>query len=159
MRSRRLLATSTAVAATAVAGSVASQDVGGTWYGRLDKPAFQPPGAVFPVVWTALYSDIAVTTASASSALADRGDVAGAAALHRALGTNLVLNASWSWVFFRFHRLGPAVAVAGALAVSSTDLVRRVGQADRRAGAALAPYAAWCAFATVLSASIWRRNR
>lgn len=159
MRPRRLLATSTAVAATAVAGSVASQDVGGTWYRRLDKPAFQPPGAVFPVVWTALYADIAATTAAASSTLADRGERERASSLHRALGVNLVLNASWSWVFFRFHRLGPAVVVAGALAASSTDLVRRVGQVDRRAGAALAPYAAWCTFATVLSTAIWRRNR
>ena len=156
---RTLAATSTTVAATAVAGSVASQDVGGAWYRRLDKPAFQPPGAVFPVVWTALYTDIAATTAKASSVLRERGEHSRAAGLHRALGLNLVLNASWSWVFFRFHRLGPAVAVAGALAASSTDLTRRVRQADPRAGVALAPYAAWCTFATVLSAAIWRRNR
>ncbi len=159
MKPRTLAATSAAVAATALAGSVASQDVGGRWYRRLDKPAFQPPGAVFPVVWTALYTDIAVTTATASDRLRERGDTDRARALHRALGVNLVLNASWSWVFFRFHRLGPAVAVAGALAASSADLTRRVGQADRRAGAALAPYAAWTSFATVLSAAIWRRNR
>ena len=159
MKPRTLVTTSAAVAATAVAGSIASQDVGGRWYRRLDKPAFQPPGAVFPVVWTALYTDIAVTTATASDRLRERGDAEGTRALHRALGVNLVLNASWSWVFFRFHRLGPAVAVAGALAASSADLTRRVARADRRAGTALAPYAAWCTFATVLSAAIWRRNR
>src|SRR6476469_9454740 len=66
VKPRTLVTTSAAVAATAVAGSIASQDVGGRWYRRLDKPAFQPPGAVFPVVWTALYTDIAVTTATAS---------------------------------------------------------------------------------------------
>ncbi|MGN6655402.1 MAG: TspO/MBR family protein [Rhodanobacter sp.] len=159
MKLRTLAVTSAAVAATAVAGGIASQDVGGRWYRRLDKPVFQPPGAVFPVVWTALYTDIAVTTAAASDRLRERGDAERAGALHRALGVNLVLNASWSWVFFRFHRLGPAVAVAGALAASSADLTRRVGQADRRAGTALAPYAAWCTFATVLSAALWRRNR
>lgn len=159
MKLRTLAATSAAVAATAVAGSVASQDVGSRWYRRLDKPAFQPPGAVFPVVWTALYTDIALTTAAASDRLRAQGDDGRARALHRALGVNLVLNASWSGVFFRFHRLGPAVAVAGVLAASSADLTRRVGEADRRAGAALSPYAAWTAFATVLSAAIWRRNR
>jgi tryptophan-rich sensory protein len=159
MKPRTLAVTSAAVAATAVTGSVASRDVGGRWYQQLDKPAFQPPGAVFPVVWTALYTDIAVTAAAASDRLQERADTAGARALHRALAVNLVLNASWSWVFFRFHRLGPAVVVAGALAASSADLRRRVGQADRRAGTTLAPYAAWTAFATVLSAAIWRRNR
>jgi len=159
MKPRTLAVTSVAVAATAVAGSVASQDVGGRWYRRLDKPAFQPPGAVFPAVWTALYSDIAVTTAAASDRLRERGDTEAARGLHRALGVNLVLNASWSWVFFRFHRLRPAVAVAGALSASSADLTRRVGRADRHAGVSLAPYAAWTSFATVLSAAIWRRNR
>ena len=36
-------------------------------------------------------------------------------AYQRALAVNLVLNASWSWVFFRGHRLLPAVLVAGAM--------------------------------------------
>jgi tryptophan-rich sensory protein len=61
-------------------------------------------------------------------------------------------------VFFRAHRLASAVAVAGALAVSSADLARRAGQGSPAAGWALVPYAAWCSFATVLSGVIWRRN-
>ncbi len=159
MTRRTLAATSVAVAATAAVGSLASRDVRSTWYARLRKPAFQPPGEVFPVVWTALYADIAVTSATAIDRLRDDGRGPEADALARALAVNLALNASWSWVFFAAHRLRSAVVVAGALAASSADLTRRVGRADRRAGAALAPYAVWCAFATVLSAAIWRRNR
>ena len=82
-----------------------------------------------------------------------------AAAYRRALGANLAVNAAWSWVFFRGHRLGAAVGVAGALAVSSADLVRRTSRVSKPAAAALAPYPAWCTFATVLSAAIWRLNR
>jgi benzodiazapine receptor len=158
MFSRTLAATSAAVAATAVLGSAASADVQSPWYAGLRKPAIQPPGIVFPFVWTALYTDIAVSSAVVIDRL-QRSDPAAASAYRRALGVNLVLNASWSWVFFKAHRVAPAIAVAGALAASSADLARRADQADPHAAWALAPYAAWCSFATVLSTAIWRLNR
>jgi len=150
--------TAGAVAACAALGSIASRDVGSPWYAALDKPPFQPPGAVFPVVWTSLYTDIAVTSAIALDRLGER-DPEAVAGYRVALAINLVLNTKWSWIFFRFHWLGAATAVAGALTVSSADLVRRTAAADRAAGIALSPYAAWCGFATVLSGTIWRRNR
>lgn len=155
---RVLAATSAATVATAVLGSVASADVKSAWYGRLKKPAIQPPGQVFGIVWTTLYTDIAISSAVAIDRLQST-DPAAAKAFERALAVNLVLNASWSWVFFKAHRLAPAIGVAGALALSSADLARRAGQAERGAGWALAPYAAWCSFATALSTAIWSRNR
>jgi benzodiazapine receptor len=155
---RTLVGTSAAVAATAALGSLASTDVNSEWYVRLRKPAIQPPGVVFPIVWTTLYTDIAVSSAVALDRL-ETSDSAAAVAFRRALAVNLVLNTSWSWVFFKAHQLAPAVAVAGALAVSSADLARRAGRASPAAGWALVPYAAWCSFATVLSGVIWRRNR
>jgi tryptophan-rich sensory protein len=159
MRASTLAATGGAVAATALAGGVAGSDADSPWYAALDKPAFQPPAAVFPVVWTALYADIAVTSAATLDRYRAEGDTRSAAAYRRALAANLVLNASWSWVFFRWHRLGPAVAVAAALTASSADLVRRAAATHPTAARALAPYAGWCAFATLLSGAIWRRNR
>lgn len=159
MRTTTLGATAAAVAATALVGSAASRDVRSRWYARLRKPAFQPPGAAFPVVWTALYADVAVSSAATLDALRADGRDADSAVFRRALAANLVLNGAWSWVFFRWHRLGSAVAVAAALAASSADLARRAGRARPAAGAALSAYALWCAFATVLSAEIWRRNR
>lgn len=150
--------TTAAVAACSALGSLASREVNSSWYAALDKPSFQPPGAVFGLAWTVLYGDIAVTSAVALDKLR-RKDPAAAAACARALAVNLLLNTGWSWVFFGFHRLGAAVAVAVALAASSGDLVRRTASADRRGGVALGPYPLWCAFATALSAAIWRRNR
>jgi tryptophan-rich sensory protein len=70
------------------------------------------------------------------------------------LFVNLALNASWSWCFFRYRNLPLSVAVAGVLAVSSADLARRAGRVRPALGWALVPYAAWCAFATLLSARI-----
>jgi len=155
----RLAKVAAAVAATAGAGSVASKDVNTRWYAALEKPPYQPPGAAFPIAWTTLYADIALTAAHALDRLESAGRTGEAAAYRRALALNLVVNAGWSWVFFRWHRLGPAVGVAGLLALSSADLVRRTARVSPAAGAALAPYPVWCTFATVLSGDIARRNR
>ncbi|ANI40428.1 TspO/MBR family protein [Mycolicibacterium vaccae] len=148
-----------AFAAAAVGGLATRPAVQSTWYRRLRKPDFQPPSAAFPIVWNLLYSDIAAVSASTIDTLEARGDTGQARAYERALAVNLVLNAGWSWVFFNRRMLGPAAVVAGALAVSSADLARRAGAVNAPAGAALAPYPLWCAFATALSTRIWQLNR
>ena len=123
MRRRTLLATSAATAATAAVGGAASSGAEDAWFRSLEKPAFQPPAVAFPVVWTALYATIAVSSAVAVDRLDAAGDGRGRG-FRRALGANLVLNASWTWTFFRGHRLPAATGVAGALALSSADLAR-----------------------------------
>jgi benzodiazapine receptor len=156
---KALLGTGLATAAAAVAGSVASQRGVQGWYTTIRKPGYVPPNAVFPIAWTTLYVDIAATSAAVIDRFRADGEDGKARAYIAALGANLALNAGWSWVFFGKRQLGPAVAAAAALAVSSADLARRAGDADLKYGAALAPYPAWCTFATVMSADIWRLNR
>jgi benzodiazapine receptor len=156
---KALLGTGLATAAAAVAGSVVSQKGIKEWYNPIRKPGYVPPNAVFPIAWTALYVDIAATSAAVIDRFRADGEDGKARAYMAALGTNLALNAGWSWVFFGQRRLGPAVLVAAALAASRADLARRAGDADLKYGAALAPYPAWCTFATVMSADIWRLNR
>jgi translocator protein len=154
-----LAATTLAVAVAAGTGSVASPKRVHAWYARLAKPPYQPPGAAFPVVWTALYGDIAATSAVAIDRLRAAGQHDKARRYAAALSVNLLLNAGWSWLFFRYHKLGASALGAAALTASSADLVRRAAQADRRAGPALSPYPLWCAFATVLATHVWRLNR
>ncbi len=156
---KALLGTGLATAAAAVVGSVASKKGVETWYTTIRKPGYVPPNAVFPIAWTTLYVDIAATSAAVIDRFRADGEDGKARAYVAALGTNLALNAGWSWVFFGKRQLGPAVVAAAALAASSADLARRAGDADLKYGAALAPYPAWCTFATVMSADIWRLNR
>lgn len=156
---KALIGTGLATAAAAVAGSVASKQGVQGWYTTIRKPSYVPPNVVFPIAWTTLYADIAVT----SSAVIDRfradGEPAKARGFAAALAANLVLNAGWSWIWFGKRRLGAGALAAGVLAASSADLARRAADADPKLGAALAPYPAWCTFATVMSADIWRLNR
>ena len=66
MRGNALARTSAAVAVTAALGGVAV-DPRSRWYRRLTKPRWQPPASVFGIVWTVLYADLAVTSATALS--------------------------------------------------------------------------------------------
>jgi tryptophan-rich sensory protein len=145
------------VTATAVTGALAT-DPDGAYYRNLVKPSWQPPPPVYGIVWTPLYADIAVSAGHAISKLGEHRRVRERRNLVVALLANLALNTGWSWLFFRGHRPWLAAAECAVLTASSADLVRRVGAADRRTGLALAPYPAWCAFATALTVAIARRN-
>ena len=76
-----------------------------------------------------------------------------------ALTTNLVLNGSWTWLFFTRRQLGASAVVAALLTAGSADLTRRAVRAGGWRGAPLAAYALWCGFATLLSTRIWMLNR
>lgn len=159
MRPKILIGTVAATAGAAVVGSLASRSSIDTWYRGIRKPPYVPPDVVFPVAWTTLYTDIAVTSAVAIDRLrADQRD-AEARSYVAALLVNLLLNAGWSWLFFGRHKLGTSAIAAAALTASSADLARRTAKANPGAGSALAPYPLWCGFATVMSADIWRLNR
>ena len=156
MRGGTLLRTALAVTATAVAGGLAT-DPRRPGTGRCARRPWQPPPPAYGLVWTPLYADLAVTSARALDAL----DAARSRTLRlpAALAANLVLNAGWNVLFFRARRPWLAAAECAALTVSSADLVRRTAAVDRRAAIALAPYPAWCAFATALTVAIARLNR
>jgi translocator protein len=143
----------TAVTATAVAGSIAT-DPDSAWYRRLRKPSWQPPPAAFPAVWTPLYALLAVagTRALNGTTGTDR------AAFARAYGANLILNAGWTAMFFRARSPRAALGEIAVLNLSNALLLRRAAKADRVAAAALAPYAAWTLFATCLNGAIVRLN-
>lgn len=159
MNKQILAATTLSVGATSGIGSIASQPRITRWYSRLRKPRYVPRNGVFPVAWTTLYADIAVSSATAIDRLRAAGRDKEARNYVVALAANLILNAGWSWLFFKYQKLGASAIGAAVLAASSADLARRTAAADPRAGAALVPYPLWCAFATVMSGHIWVLNR
>lgn len=160
MRPLTLAKTAGAAAATAVVGGLASGPaVQSDWYQKLRKPSFQPPRQAFPIVWPLLYADIAVVSAATIDELDARGDDQGARTFTGLLALNLLLNGSWSWLFFNRRQLGASAVLAGALAASSADLTRRAVRVNGAPARALWPYPLWCTFATALSARIWWLNR
>ncbi|TXJ79178.1 tryptophan-rich sensory protein [Streptomyces lavendulae] len=145
---------SAAITATAVAGARAV-DADSAWYRSLHKPLWQPPSWAFGVVWTPLYATVAYAAGHALGTLPDRRR---RARLATSLAVNLALNAGWNWLFFGLR--SPRAGLAGTLLLdlSNAQLIRHTARTDSTAARALLPYAAWCAFATALNASLVRRN-
>lgn len=154
---RNLALTGAAAFTSAGVGAAATTPDTG-WYAALEKPPWDPPPIAYPLVWTPLYADIAVVTAAALTTLEGEGRNDEAAELRRALAVNLLLNTGWSVLFWRVRKPWLSSAWCALLAAHSAALVKRVGSVDGSLGAALAPYPAWCAFATALNTSIARRN-
>lgn len=144
-----------AVAAASYAGQVATIPNIASWYDALVKPFFSPPNWVFAPVWSALY----ILMAFAFWRILRQPP---SAARTRAIAlflVQLLLNASWSWLFFAAHSplLGLMNIVPQWLAIVATIAAFR--RLDPLAGWCLLPLAAWVAFAAMLNASVWALNR
>jgi len=137
-----------------VGGRWTAREVNG-WYRTLSRPAIAPPNWVFGPVWTLLYGLMAVA--------AWRVGLAAPSTVRTwALGLfllQLALNLAWSWIFFRQHALGAALAEVATLwiAIGVTTLLFR--QVVPLAGWLMVPYLTWVSFATVLNAAFWNLNR
>jgi tryptophan-rich sensory protein len=70
----------------------------------------------------------------------------------------LALNLAWSWIFFRKHRMGAALAEVVVLWVSIGAMTLVFRQVVPLAAGLMAPYWAWVSFATLLNAAYWRSN-
>ena len=125
------------------------------WYRALRKPGFKPPDIAIPLAWMAIETSLA----TAAYRLLRRPS---APARNRALawlGGNVVAIGAWSRLFFGTRNLPASTVGAAALLATGAAYVAEARKADRGAAAAGIPFVAWVAFATVLTAAIWRKNR
>jgi benzodiazapine receptor len=141
------------VALVALAAVFGARFQAGPWYEGLRKPPFNPASWVFGPVWSVLYLAIAV-----AGWLVWRTRPASSKPLIL-WGSQLVLNAAWSMLFFGLHL--PSLALLDivlllALLIATTASFFRV---RTLAGALFLPYTAWVCFAAYLNAGLWYLNR
>ena len=65
---------------------------------------------------------------------------------------------AWSRLFFGRRDLGASTAAAVTMVATGVAYVNEAKRVDKPAARAGVPFVAWVAFATVLTASIWRLN-
>lgn len=120
--------------------------------GWIDQPWFFPPGIVFPVVWTTLFTLMGVAVFLVWREGTENREVRVALA---AFGAQFALNLAWTPVFFGLQRpdLGLVVIILLLVAVAAT--VVAFDRVDRRAAVLLLPYLVWVAFAGVLNYAIY----
>ncbi len=123
----------------------------GTWYEKLEKPAWTPPDWLFPVAWLILYIMMAVAAWRI-------WDFAGLDIHIYIWGIQLALNALWSAIFFglRSPMLGFVEVVALWLSVAATIFV--FATVDLLSAALLLPYLVWVTFAAALNLAIVGRR-
>lgn len=137
----------------AAIGGAASIEAG-PFYAQLVRPAWAPPSSVFGPVWTVLYALMGIAAWMAWNA-ADSRAIRFPITL---FFVQLVLNALWSWLFFRWHRGALAFGDILVLWVFIAATLVAFWRIRRLAGALLIPYLLWVSFASALNYSVWHLN-
>jgi tryptophan-rich sensory protein len=117
------------------------------WYAALAKPPWTPPGWVFGPAWTLLY----VLIALAGYRTWRRAPSGPAMQLWAG---QMLLNFSWSPIFFRAHLIEAALVVIAGLLLVIVAFIARSWRSDRVAAWMFVPYALWVVFALSLNAGI-----
>lgn len=118
-------------------------------YQSLNTPPLSPPGWVFPIVWTFLF----ILMGIASYIIYESDSKYKVNALI-AYSVQLLLNLSWSIVFFNSDMYWISVAIIIALIIMIIITITFFRLIDRKASLLLLPYIIWVLFATYLDISI-----
>jgi tryptophan-rich sensory protein len=141
-------------AVAGLGGRLTASEIPG-WYRTLVRPSIAPPNWVFGPVWTLLYVLMAV--AAWRVWLAPPSPTrTWALALFM---MQLALNFAWSWIFFRQHAIGAALAEVVALWATIGATILVFAMIAPLPAWLMAPYWAWVTFASALNAAFWQANR
>lgn len=144
-----------AVFAVAALGGLATATGTGSWYQSIEKPPWNPPGALFGPVWTLLYLAMAVAAWLVAREGLDRREVKVALG---AYAVQLALNLAWSVVFFGLEAPEAGVVVIAALLATIVVAMVLFWRITAPAGWLFVPYVAWVAFAASLNIAIVALN-
>src|SRR5690606_22533879 len=133
-----LLCIAVPLAVGAISGYATASGIG-TWYAGLEKPDFNPPGWVFGPVWTVLYILMGVSLylvlASERSKARSRGLAV--------FWIQLALNFAWSFLFFRFELLAPALIEITVMWFAILAMIAFFLRVRKLAGYLQIPYLLW----------------
>jgi tryptophan-rich sensory protein len=137
-----------------LSGTMSGSTADNAWYQTLLKPAIQPPGWVFGVVWPTLYLMLGLALAMVLNARGARDrNVAIVLFL-----SQFLINLTWSPIFFGAHQVTAAffiILVMLVMAIATTFAFARVRKA---AAWLMVPYLVWISFAAILNFQIDQLN-
>jgi translocator protein len=127
-------------------------------YEQFQRPAFAPPGAVFPVVWSALN----MTTATSAWLVWRAGEGGTGAPSRRPVlawwAVAVIVRSGYVPLAFGGRRLWAATADSALLCIVMARYASLARRVDQTAATLAVPEIAWTAFATVLSAVVAAKN-
>ncbi|MCC8408970.1 tryptophan-rich sensory protein [Mucilaginibacter sp. UR6-1] len=126
------------------------------WYAGLQKPSFSPPNWLFAPVWTSLYIIIGI----AAYLVWQKRDGSKAYTTTRNIYIlQLILNFSWSVVFFGMHQMLWAFVIIVLLWLSIIGCIAGFSRFSKTASWLMAPYLLWVSFASALNFSVYLHNK
>lgn len=137
----------------AVGWIVAQYSMPGEYYESLNKPDYIPPNWVFGVVWTALYILLGLIFYNYTSKQKRNTLVPIAVFM-----SQMVLNYSWSFVFFTLQQPFAALFIIGAMIILSIYWVGLTLLKVESAALPMLLYIAWLFFAFDLNWNIYQLN-
>ena len=124
------------------------------WYQELNKPPFTPPASYFPIAWGILYTLMAISFFVVLSKPHSQNKYV---AINLFL-FQLVLNFTWSYVFFEMKSIGFALLDVILLLIVLIFTMIYFFRLSKLAGILLIPYLLQVIFATYLNAGIMMLN-
>ncbi len=127
----------------------------GPWYYSLRFPDWKPPDVAFGVIWSILFTLLAISgwlawQAATTSALRRR--------VIWLFAVNAVLNVLWSALYFKLQRPDWALYEVGLLWLSILALILGLWHLSRWASLLQLPYAVWVGIAAALNLATVRLN-
>ena len=125
------------------------------WYNLLVKSSLTPSGVVFGAAWTILYALLGFALFLIMKSARGKSEKIFAYIL---FGSQMLLNAGWSYLFFGLHMTAFALIVLLCLFIVSAWMARVFYGIDRRAMLLVIPYLLWLMFAFYMNAYIVLMN-
>ena len=124
------------------------------WFHSLKKPEFAPPDWVFGPVWSVLYVMIFLSLIF----FLRTGGLRYKILPITFFIIQLLLNFSWSYVFFNLQRIDWALIIIALLWITLLITIIMFYKYSKIAAWLLVPYFLWVSFASYLNFDYWRLN-
>ena len=141
------------IAIGGIIGSLTKAEIS-TWYSTLHRSTLTPPNYVFPLAWTILYGII-----GACGWLIWRASSFPKLSIIKTLYlAQLILNWSWTPLFFHYHLTGFSLVVLIAMDILVGALICLAYRKMKAVSLLMIPYLFWILFASYLNFYIWQYN-
>lgn len=137
-----------------LSGYLSNSGYSNAWFAGLTKPWFMPPGWLFGVVWTTLYTLMGL--ALAMIWVLPKGKERTIAL--RLFFAQLIVNFAWTPIFFGARMVEAGLITILVLYILVGFTARRFWRLRPLAGWLLAPYLVWLCLAAALNFEIARLN-
>ena len=123
---------------------------------QLKKPTLSPPGWLFPVVWTILYTLMGISSYLVLTSGQPKETIKMALAVY---GIQLAVNFTWSLLFFNLEAYLAAFIWLLYLWLLILVMIYQFYKISKPAGILMIPYLLWVTFAGYLNLGIYLLNR